>query len=203
MPLQLSVGVSRKQGLPGYSSVGASCHVELELDAALLANHPGTFQQQVAEAYQACSQAVQAELARQRDPRRGSREVAFPDRARSLPFGEQEQHDPCQAPSPADDHGRSSPGDSANAAAPSANGSGQSDQSHAATPRQQNFLHQLVAQIRGLTIPRLEELSRQRFGKPLGQLASSEASQLIDLLKDIRGGQLALDDAFADEGAVI
>ena len=36
MPMKLNVGVSRKVGLPNYGSVGASCNLELELDATLL-----------------------------------------------------------------------------------------------------------------------------------------------------------------------
>src|SRR5688572_16748158 len=32
MPLRLNVGVSRKIGLPEYSSVGASCNLEVDLD---------------------------------------------------------------------------------------------------------------------------------------------------------------------------
>ena len=36
MPLRLSVGVSKKIGLPEYSSAGAHCDLELELEAGLL-----------------------------------------------------------------------------------------------------------------------------------------------------------------------
>ena len=36
MPVRLSVGLARKVGLPGYSSVGASCGLELELDGRLV-----------------------------------------------------------------------------------------------------------------------------------------------------------------------
>ena len=36
MPLKLNVGVSRKVGLPDYGSVGASCNLELELDASMI-----------------------------------------------------------------------------------------------------------------------------------------------------------------------
>src|SRR5208337_5306718 len=36
MPLKLNVGVSQKVGLPNYGSVGASCNLEMELEAGLL-----------------------------------------------------------------------------------------------------------------------------------------------------------------------
>src|SRR4051812_39387338 len=32
MPLQLNVGFQQKKGLPRYGSLGASCHLEVELD---------------------------------------------------------------------------------------------------------------------------------------------------------------------------
>ncbi|WP_406699452.1 hypothetical protein V5E97_11345 [Singulisphaera sp. Ch08] len=38
MPLRLNVGVSKKLGLPEYSSVGASCNLELEVDPMLIHN---------------------------------------------------------------------------------------------------------------------------------------------------------------------
>ena len=65
MPLKLNVGLSKKVGLPDYGSLGASCNVELELDAQLMARDAGLFQKQVQQAFAACSQAVQDELARQ------------------------------------------------------------------------------------------------------------------------------------------
>ena len=64
MPLRLTTNISRKIGLPNYSSLGASCGVELELDASLLASDPDGFCEQVCHAFSACRQAVDEELAR-------------------------------------------------------------------------------------------------------------------------------------------
>ena len=61
--LKLHAGVSKKVGLPGFSSASASCHVEAELDSSLLQDHEG-FQVVVRRAYQSCEQAVQDQIAR-------------------------------------------------------------------------------------------------------------------------------------------
>ena len=64
--LKLHAGISRKVGLPGFSSASASCHIEAELDSSLLNDHEG-FQIVVQRAYQSCEQAVQDQIARLTD----------------------------------------------------------------------------------------------------------------------------------------
>ena len=74
MPMKLNVGVSRKVGLPDYGSVGASCNLELELDAGLLERDLEALHDRIRGAYVAAHQAVQDELARLQAPKVESRE---------------------------------------------------------------------------------------------------------------------------------
>jgi hypothetical protein len=66
MALKLNVGVSKKLGLPEYSSVGASCNVEVELDPGLLEHDLDAFHERARAAYVVCHQAVEDDLARSR-----------------------------------------------------------------------------------------------------------------------------------------
>jgi len=61
--LKLHAGVSKKVGLPNFSSASASCNIEAELDSSLLQDHEG-FQIIVRRAYQSCEKAVQDQIAR-------------------------------------------------------------------------------------------------------------------------------------------
>jgi hypothetical protein len=61
--LKLHAGVSKKVGLPNFSSASASCTIEAELDSTLLQDHEG-FQVVVRRAYQSCEQAVQDQITR-------------------------------------------------------------------------------------------------------------------------------------------
>ena len=63
MPLKLNVGVSRKLGLPEFSSAGASCNIEVELDSNLL-HDLEAFHAEARNAFIAAQQAVHDELAR-------------------------------------------------------------------------------------------------------------------------------------------
>lgn len=66
MPLKLSIGLSRKVGLPEYGSLGASCHIELELESNLLSQDPVNLGDRARQAYAACAEAVEDALRRHR-----------------------------------------------------------------------------------------------------------------------------------------
>jgi hypothetical protein len=61
--LKLHAGVSKKIGLPHFSSASASCTIEAELDSTLLQDHEG-FQIVVQRAYASCEKAVEDQIAR-------------------------------------------------------------------------------------------------------------------------------------------
>ena len=169
MPLQLSIGLSKKQGLPDYGSVGASCSVVVELDSALLHQDLDTFHRHVRNAFVACSQAVNDELARQQQP-----------------SGSQTANPTPAAPSD---------GNGAQAAATNGNGHRNGAKGGGASQKQLNYANQLAGQIHGLGVRRLESLADKMCGKPIAGLSSLDASGLIDTLKAIKEGRLDLDAA--------
>jgi hypothetical protein len=63
MGVKLSVGLQKKVGLPDFGSFCASCHVEMEVDRYLLENDLDGFHQKVSDAFVACKQAVNDQLA--------------------------------------------------------------------------------------------------------------------------------------------
>jgi len=65
MPLILNVGIIKELRQPNGRSLSATCDVSIKLDAALLTGDPDAFHRRVRNAYAACHQAVDRELARQ------------------------------------------------------------------------------------------------------------------------------------------
>ena len=165
MPLTLNVGVSKKIGLPDYGSLGASCNVAVELNSTMLFDDLDGFHRHVRQAYVACQQAVNDELARQ------------------------QQQQPSASPSSHDQ--RDTPPRATNT---SRNGNGASN-GHRASEKQTSYIQQLARQIRGLGVRRLETLCNTMFDKPLADLSSLDASGLIDTLKAIKSGEIDLDTA--------
>jgi hypothetical protein len=181
MPVKLNVGLSKKMGLPDYGSLGASCHIEVDLTGTSLENDLDGFHSKVARAFNACRQAVADELARhqlngQQQPANASFAQAGTIRSANPGAG--------------------------------TNGNGHGDQTrnggsaiHHASTKQLEYARQLAGQIRGLGIRKLETLAVKTFGKPVAGLSSLNASGLIDTLKAIKAGNIDLNVVMNGDGA--
>ncbi|HEY0983008.1 hypothetical protein [Schlesneria sp.] len=64
MPLKLNVGLSKKIGLPDYGSIGASVHLELELDSGAVGD-PDRLRHQIRHLFGMAKSSVEAELINQ------------------------------------------------------------------------------------------------------------------------------------------
>ena len=172
MPLKISAGLSKKAGLPDYGSLGASCHVEFEADVGLLRDDLDGFQRQVRNAYVACAQAVNDELARHHD------------QPGANGTGRNGTHPSTSARS--DENRQNGNGHHSNG-----------NNGYGASQKQVEYIQQLARQIKGLGVRRLETLSQKMFGKPIAGLTSLDASGLIDTLKSVKAGTIDLDAALS------
>jgi hypothetical protein len=164
MPMKLNVGVSRKVGLPDYSSVGASCNLEVELDAGLLERDLEGFHSQIRNAYMAAHQAVHDELARLQTTNGESRQN-LPSRSAADCVGSRNGHERTNGNSPAPRRGQS----------------GQPRSSKPATPNQVKAIHAIARRQE----VNLVEILRHEYEVDTAQeLTLRQASALIDELKN-------------------
>ncbi len=201
MPLKINVGLSRKLGLPQYSSVGALCNMEVELPGSLLENDLEALHRHIRGAYTACRQAVHDELARYQAPPGGN--GSHGNGSRGHVAAAPSPAAPSEAAQAEDPFPSREEGDGANGTrdrgtdAGSANGNGaHGNHLPGASQRQIQYIHQLARQIRGLGTRRLDALSEQLLGKPIAVLSGRDASELIAGLRALRDGEVALEDVF-------
>lgn len=172
MPMTVNVGLSQKLGQPDYGSIGASCHIDCELDGSLLHQDPHLFQCKIRDLYAACAQAVHDEL------------------------GRQQADQSHNSPAPANGQKKATAESKAPGVPATQNGSS----NHQASARQIEYLERLARENAELGIRRLESLSQRMHGKPTAGLSSFEASGLIDTLKAIKEGRLDLQAALEGDG---
>ena len=175
MPLTVSLGVSKKLGLPNYSSQGATCHIELELESSLIEHDLPRFFRHVRQGYEACQQAVEEQL---------HPTATCPSKSAELPAEEgPEAHDHQEASVPAaNGHQR---GALAGAKAPAGCNESLSPR---ASQKQLAFARQLATQVETLGLRGLESLAQHLIGKPLADLSRAEAAVHIETLKNLRNG---------------
>jgi hypothetical protein len=187
MPMKLNVGLSKKLGQPDYGSLGASCHVEVELDGSLLRNDLEAFHNHVRNAFTACRQAVHDELSRHQGQAAENSPAAptglAPPAGRTNGNGMQNGN-----------HGGNGSNGTTNG---SGAANGNANGSYGASLKQMEYIQQLARQIKGMGVRRLDMLAQSMFGKPVAGLTSLDASGLIDTLKAIKAGEINLDNALS------
>jgi len=160
--MKATVGICKKIGQPDYGSLGATCHVEFDLDQALIAHDLESFRQQISDAFAACSEAVHEELARQR----GSSATEKPAASKPASNGNGAPH-------------RNGQQHTTPVAAP-------------ASEKQLIYLRQLARLVPAVGLRRLDEVAQSVCGKTTVVLSTAEASRLIDSLKAVKAGEIDL-----------
>jgi len=161
MSITITTGLSKKIGRPDFGFLGATCNVSFEAGHDLLDGDLADFHQKVKNAFIACRQAVNDELAREQQAETAAGNAAAPNGNGHAASNGSGQH---------------------------ANGNGRTATSM--SEKQLSYARQLAKSISGLGIRGLEGLSQKMFGKPLAALTTLDASGLIDSLKAVKDGKI-------------
>ena len=188
MSITITTGLSKKVGTANYGSLGASCTVSFEAGHDLLDSDLAGFHAKVKNAFIACRQAVQDELAREQQ----ANGTTANDRT-STSNGQAAQ------PSHNGSNGNGAGNNHVNANDANGNGSNgnghRNGSGHPISEKQLTFIRQLAGSIKGLGVRRLDDLTAKMFSKPLADLSSLDGSGLIDTLKNIKAGTISVDAA--------
>jgi len=168
--LKLNIGFNRKVGEANYGSRGASVNLEIEVESGLV-REPDRLQAKIDYLFQLAKASVEAQL------------------------GDAGHAESASATATPGRNGNGSHHRNGHADGNGSHAAGDSNGNHRASEKQMNFVNQLARGIRGLGARRLETLAGKMFGKPLADLSSLDASSLIDTLKAIKEGRVALDAA--------
>jgi hypothetical protein len=164
MATKISLGINRKVGQPNFGSLGASCHVEFELDGPLDENNSARFQTAVARAYAACRAAVEQELASRSPPVNDSTGISIANSAPKSRVDNVASSAPAVRPEPS--------GGSLNCPSP--------QPPKLVTPNQLKAIRAIALRFE-LDLPTI--LAERCEVNSLDSLTCSAASQLIDYLK--------------------
>jgi len=184
MPTTLAVGLQQKVGLPDYGSLGASVHLEFEIDRSLLEHDPDGFQKKVSEAFAACRRAVQVQLSNSKTL--GIEVVSGPSTANSGPSPHPRSPVTVQFSSHPRDPSATHPpdshltGGSASRLSEPVHGSSLRTRSGAITQSQLRAIH-AIARRQGIDVTTLVQ-ARFHVDRP-ESLSLRDASRLIDELK--------------------
>lgn len=189
--LKLNIGFNRKVGEANFGSRGASVNLEIEVESGLV-REPDKLQAKIGYLFELAKASVESQLnggnaPQQPQPATNSNGSGSNG---SNGNGKHAIASTSQSSENGNGHHGQSNGNS--------NGHGQQptgSPNHRASQKQVEFANQLSRQIKGLGVRRLEDLANKMFGKPLADLSSLDASSLIDTLKAIKEGRVALDEA--------
>jgi hypothetical protein len=158
MSTKINVGLSRKIGQPNFGSLGASCHIDLEIDPQTASLGPEAIQRQILTAFTICRQAIDAELAKSDQPHMLFAACGFHPAEQPSATRRQKYHPPAIDPSVATPPRQPRP----------------------ATAAQIKALHTIASRA-GLTLA--NELQQQCGLTNPQQLTIQQASRMIDHLK--------------------